>query len=100
MTALRAWYDLPTNSTVIPGLVPGIQPSGSAGACGSMDPGTKQRDDSELALPHGEPRRTPSLMNTRNGVVPVALPSRERHLPLVQRMPPPVGTASNSTLLS
>src|SRR5436305_8727233 len=32
---------------VIPGLVPGIQPSAVAGACGTMDPGDKRRDDSE-----------------------------------------------------
>ncbi len=30
---------------VIPGLVPGIQPSTSTGANGKMDPGHKARDD-------------------------------------------------------
>jgi hypothetical protein len=47
----------------------------------------------------GERRETPSLMNTRSGVVPEALPSTARHLPSVQRMPPCAGTASNSTML-
>ena len=36
----------------------------------------------------GARRATPSLMNTRNGVVPEALPSRARHLPSVQSVPP------------
>ena len=31
---------------VIPGLVPGIQLSANAGACGTMDRGDKPRDDS------------------------------------------------------
>jgi hypothetical protein len=30
---------------VIPGLVPGIQFTASAGVCGFMDPGDKHRDD-------------------------------------------------------
>ena len=29
----------------MPGLVPGIQPSGSAGESGTMDPDDKHRDD-------------------------------------------------------
>jgi hypothetical protein len=32
-------------SAVIPGLVPGIQPSKAAGASGELDPGDKRRDD-------------------------------------------------------
>jgi hypothetical protein len=32
-------------AVVMPGLVPGIQPSTSAGASGEMDPGDKHRDD-------------------------------------------------------
>jgi hypothetical protein len=31
--------------TVIPGLVPGIQPTASADMCGKLDPGNKCRDD-------------------------------------------------------
>jgi hypothetical protein len=34
-----------TGSVVIPGLVPGIQPTASAGASCEMDPGDKHRDD-------------------------------------------------------
>src|SRR4029453_11042775 len=34
---------------VIPGLVPGIQPSTCSGVCGALDPGNKCRDDGELA---------------------------------------------------
>ena len=41
----------------------------------------------------------PSLKNTRYGVVPDALPSSARHLPLVQSVPPCTWTASNSTAL-
>ena len=37
---------LAEGSGVIPGLVPGIQPSASCGAGGAMDPGDKRRDDS------------------------------------------------------
>jgi hypothetical protein len=33
------------NDAVIPGLVPGIQPTAYAGACGQMDPGDERRDD-------------------------------------------------------
>ena len=47
----------------------------------------------------GEPRTTPSLKNTRYGVVPFALPSFARQRPFVQSVPPCAGTASNSTLL-
>ena len=47
----------------------------------------------------GERRTTPSLMKTRNGVVPVALPSAARQAPLVHRMPPCTSTASNSIVL-
>src|SRR5207237_9100809 len=50
-------------------------------------------------LPYGQPRSTPSLKNTRYGVVPVALPSFARQRPLVHSVPPCAGTASNSTLL-
>ena len=45
----------------------------------------------------GEPRKSPSLKNTRNGVVPEAPPSNDFHFALVQRIPPAAGTASNST---
>jgi hypothetical protein len=44
----------------------------------------------------GEPRNTPSLKKTRNGVVPVAPPSKARHLPFWQRVPPCAAIASNS----
>ena len=40
---------------------------------------------------HGARRNEPSLKNMRNGVVPVALPSMERHLPLAQSLPPCTG---------
>ena len=33
-------------AVVMPGLVPGIQPSASAAVCESVDPGDKHRDDS------------------------------------------------------
>jgi hypothetical protein len=45
----------------------------------------------------GDPRKTPSLKNTRKGVVPVAPPSKARHLPFRHSVPPAAGTASNST---
>jgi hypothetical protein len=35
-------------TVVIPGLVPGIQPTAIAGARGTMDPGDKHRDDSAV----------------------------------------------------
>ena len=35
---------------VIPGLVPGIQPSAGSGASGSMDPGDEHRDDNVLRI--------------------------------------------------
>ncbi len=47
----------------------------------------------------GEPRNTPSLKNTRNGVVPEAPPSNARHLPFWQSVPPCAATASNSMKL-
>jgi hypothetical protein len=34
----------------MPGLVPGIRLSASVGACGTMDPGDKHRDDNRIAL--------------------------------------------------
>src|SRR5436853_3956026 len=40
------------SDVVIPGLVPGIQPSAGARASGEMDPGDKHRDDTvEFAAP-------------------------------------------------
>ena len=39
-----SWGDLSV-ATVMPGLVPGIQPSARTGASGGMDPGDKHRDD-------------------------------------------------------
>jgi sulfopyruvate decarboxylase alpha subunit len=41
---------------VMPGLVPGIQPTARAGASDAMDPGDKRRDDSRSADPHPTPR--------------------------------------------
>jgi putative endonuclease len=51
------------------------------------------------SVPHGERYATPFFQNTRSGVVPEAEPSRARHFPSRQRMPPVAGTASNSTTL-
>lgn len=51
------------------------------------------------ALQSAEPRFTPALMKTRNGVVPLALPSAERHLPLLHSTPPWTSLASNSMML-
>jgi hypothetical protein len=39
-------YAQRTNALVIPELVPGIQLSADAAACGTMDPADKRRDDS------------------------------------------------------
>jgi len=47
-----------------------------------------------VTLPHGEPRNTPFLKNTRNGVVPLALPSNDFHGPFVRSVPPCAGCAS------
>ena len=44
-----AVYRQHLGSGVIAGLVPGIQPSEIAGACGGMDPGDKHRDDIGVA---------------------------------------------------
>ncbi len=48
---------------------------------------------------HGAARKTPSLKKKRNGVVPLPPPSKARHFPLVHKIPPSVGTASNSATL-
>src|SRR5215212_5062042 len=66
---------------------------------GAYDPRAINHFAADRAAAYGDPRTTPSLKNTRYGVVPLALPSRERHRPLVHRVPPCAGTASNSTLL-
>src|SRR5215217_2677569 len=66
---------------------------------GAYHPRAVNHFAADRAAAYGDPRITPSLKNTRYGVVPLALPSRERHRPLVHRVPPCAGTASNSTLL-
>jgi hypothetical protein len=61
------------SAVVIPGLVPGIQPSTSIEASGTMDPGDKHRDDNRVDVDANVRGCLRALLHHRLPAVPVGM---------------------------